>query len=157
MVPQRQFGAGDVLAVLADLFIEAWPTGIFRQRSEFAAGAIREWFARLGVKTLFIEPGSPWENGYIGSFNARLRNELLDGEIFYTVDEARVITGCWREHYNKLRPHVHRYRGPDEDFAEQLHHHKDQFYRSVTADCRALSTGRSAYLANAPSLSRVRV
>ena len=57
------------------------------------------------MNSLFIEPGSPWENGYIESFNARLRNELLDGETFYTLEEVRVISGCWREHYNKIRPH----------------------------------------------------
>ena len=72
---------------------------------EFAARAGRDWLGKVGVKTLFIEPGSPWENGYIESFDARLRNELLDGEIFYTLEEVRVISGWWREHYNKIRPH----------------------------------------------------
>jgi putative transposase len=72
---------------------------------EFAARAVRDWLGKVGVKTLFIEPGSPWENGYIESFNARLRNELLDGEIFYTPEEVHVISGWWREHYNKIRPH----------------------------------------------------
>ena len=60
---------------------------------------------RLGVKTLFIEPGSPWENGYIESFNGKLRDELLNGEIFDNILEARVITEQWREHYNKIRTH----------------------------------------------------
>jgi putative transposase len=60
---------------------------------EFAARAVRDWLGKVGVKTLFIEPGSPWENGYIESFNARLRNELLDGEIFYTLEEVHVISG----------------------------------------------------------------
>jgi putative transposase len=72
---------------------------------EFAARAVRDWLGKVGVKTLFIEPGSPWENGYIESFNARLRNELLDGEIFYTLEEVHVVSGWWREHYNKIRPH----------------------------------------------------
>ncbi len=72
---------------------------------EFAAKAVRAWLSRVGVKTLFIAPGSPWENGYIESFNARLRDELLNGEIFHTLEEVRAVTGWWREHYNKIRPH----------------------------------------------------
>jgi hypothetical protein len=73
----------------------------------FLAGQESHSFAalRAGVNTLFIEPGSPWENGYIELFNARLRDELLNGEIFYTLDEVRAVTGWWRDHYNKLRPH----------------------------------------------------
>ena len=107
MVPQRRFPAEDVLAVLADLFIERGPPEHIRSDNgpEFAAKAVRQWLARVGVQTLFIEPGSPWENGYIESFNARLRDELLNGEIFYTLEEVRIITGQWREHYNKVRPH----------------------------------------------------
>ena len=72
---------------------------------EFVANAVREWLGRLGVTTLYIEPGSPWENGYIESFNARLRDELLNGEIFYSLEEVRSVTGWWREHYNRARPH----------------------------------------------------
>ena len=107
MVPQRQFRSDDVLAVLADLFIEHGPPEHIRSDNgpEFAAKAVRQWLGNVGVKTLFIAPGSPWENGYIESFNARLRDELLNGEIFYTLDEVRVITGWWRDHYNKIRPH----------------------------------------------------
>ena len=59
----------------------------------------------MGVKTLFIEPGSPWENGYVESFNGKLRDELLNGEIFYTLHEAKVITEWWRQEYNAFRPH----------------------------------------------------
>ena len=107
MVPQRRFPAEDVLAVLADLFVERGPPEHIRSDNgpEFAAKAVRQWLARVGVQTLFIEPGSPWENGYIESFNARLRDELLNGEIFYTLEEVRIITRQWREHYNKVRPH----------------------------------------------------
>lgn len=107
MVPQRRFRSDDVLAVLTDLFIEhGLPEHIRSDNGpEFAAKAVRAWLARVGVKTLFIEPGGPWENGYIESFNARLRDELLNGEIFYTLEEVLVITGWWREHYNKVRPH----------------------------------------------------
>jgi transposase InsO family protein len=72
---------------------------------EFAATAVREWLGRLGVKTLFIEPGSPWENGYVESFNGKLRDELLNGEIFYALMEAKVLTERWRQAYNSVRPH----------------------------------------------------
>ena len=66
---------------------------------------MREWLGRLGVKTLFIEPGSPWENGYVESFNGKLRDELLDREIFYTLGEAKVLVERWRREYNTIRPH----------------------------------------------------
>ncbi len=73
--------------------------------SEFTAQAVREWLANVGVNTLYIEPGSPWENGYVESFNGKLRDELLDREIFYTPLEAKVLVERWREHYNRVRPH----------------------------------------------------
>jgi transposase InsO family protein len=72
---------------------------------EFTAGAIRRWLSRVGVKTLFIEPGSPWENGYIESFNGKLRDELLNRGIFTTLTEARVLIEQWRREYNQVRPH----------------------------------------------------
>ena len=72
---------------------------------EFVAEAVRDWINAVGAKTAYIEPGSPWENGYCESFNARLRDELLDGEIFYTLKEAQVIIEKWRKHYNTKRPH----------------------------------------------------
>ncbi len=72
---------------------------------EFTAGAVRDWLSRLGVTTLFIEPGSPWENGYVESFNGKLRDELLNGEIFYTLKEAKVMIERWRQDFNRLRPH----------------------------------------------------
>ncbi len=65
----------------------------------------RQWIAAVGARTAFIEPGSPWENGYIESFNARLRDELLNGEIIYTLEEARVLIESWRCHYNEIRRH----------------------------------------------------
>ncbi|XCA03187.1 IS3 family transposase [Sphingobium sp. SJ10-10] len=107
MVPLRRFRSNDVIDVLADLFIEHGPPEHIRSDNgpEFVAHAVREWLGRLGVTTLYIEPGSPWENGYIESFNARLRDELLNGEIFYSLDEVRCVTGWWRDHYNRLRPH----------------------------------------------------
>lgn len=73
--------------------------------AEFTAGVVREWLGKVGVKTLSIEPGSPWENGYVESFNGKLRDELLNGEIFYTIQEAKVLIEMWRKHYNTLRPH----------------------------------------------------
>ena len=66
---------------------------------------MRHWLKRLQVKTLFIEPGSPWENGYNESFNGKLRDELLNGEIFYTLKEAQILIEQWRIHYNTIRPH----------------------------------------------------
>src|SRR5262245_15765608 len=73
---------------------------------EFVAKAVQDWIAVVGAKTAYIERGSPWENGYIESFNARLRDELLNGEIFYTLREARIVIESWRRHYNKIRPHA---------------------------------------------------
>jgi putative transposase len=69
---------------------------------EFIATAVQQWLGRIGVKTLYIAPGSPWENGYCESFNGSLRDELLNGEIFYTLAEARVLIEAWRRHYNTL-------------------------------------------------------
>lgn len=73
---------------------------------EFVAQAVREWIAAVGARTAYIEPGSPWENGYCESFNAKLRDELLNGEIFYSLAEARVVIESWRKHYKpvSLRP-----------------------------------------------------
>ena len=72
---------------------------------EFTAKAVRSWLNRLGVKTLFIEPGSPWENGYIESFNGKLRGEHLNREIFKTLEVAKVLIEQWRREYNEARPH----------------------------------------------------
>lgn len=73
--------------------------------SEFTAKSVRMWLTDLGVRTLFIEPGSPWENGYIESFNGKLRNELINGEIFTTLLEAKILIENWRKEYNEIRPH----------------------------------------------------
>ena len=72
---------------------------------EFIAQALRDWIAAVGAKTAYIEPGSPWENGYCESLNARFRNELLDGEVFYSIREAQILIERWRRHYNTVRPH----------------------------------------------------
>lgn len=72
---------------------------------EFIAKAVQEWIRAVGAKTAYIAPGSPWENGYCESFNAKLRDELLNGEVFYSLAEARVVIESWRRHYNTKRPH----------------------------------------------------
>ncbi len=103
----RRLRHDDVLACLAVLFIRHGPPTHIRSDngSEFTASAVRDWLPRVGVKTLYIEPGSPWENGYNESFNGKLRDELLNGEIFYTLKEAKVLIEQWRNHYNTVRPH----------------------------------------------------
>lgn len=104
---ERQLNSQRVLETLADLFVEHGPPDHIRSDNgpEFVAIALRDWLSRLGVKTLYIEPGSPWENGYCESFNSKLRDELLNGEIFYSLKEAQVLIEWWRRHYNRLRPH----------------------------------------------------
>ena len=97
----------DVIEVLTDLFLERGvPVHIRSDNgSEFIAKKLRDYLSRLAIKPLFIEPGSPWENGYIESFNGKMRDELLAGEIFYSITEAQVIIEQWRWHYNQIRPH----------------------------------------------------
>ncbi|MGB2965026.1 MAG: IS3 family transposase [Anaerolineales bacterium] len=97
----------EVLEVLTDLFLERGvPVHIRSDNgSEFTAKKVREYLSRLEIKPLFIEPGSPWENGYIESFNGKMRDELLAGEIFYSLTEAQIIIEQWRWHYNQIRPH----------------------------------------------------
>ncbi len=103
----RKITANDIIDTLADVFIRRGTPQYIRSDNgpEFVAEIIRQWLKDLGVQTAFIEPGSPWENGYIESFNGKFRDELLNGEIFDTVIEARVITERWRNRYNKIRPH----------------------------------------------------
>ena len=103
----RRLDSEDVLCRLATLFVERGVPAHIRSDNgpEFTATAVREWLAKVGVKTLYIEPASPWENGYIESFNGKLRDELLNGEIFYTLKEARVVIEAWRADYNHFRPH----------------------------------------------------
>ena len=111
----RKLGSQDVLSTLARLFVQRGTPDYLRSDngSEFTAEAVRSWLERVGVKTLFIEPGSPWENGYIESFNGKLRDELLNGEIFCTLWEAQVLVERWRKEYNQVRPHSSlRYRPP---------------------------------------------
>ena len=103
----RKITSQDVINILFHLFIFRGIPGYIRSDNgpEFTARAVRRWLNRLGVKTLFIERGSPWENGYIESFNGKLRDELLNREIFTTLEEAKALIEQWRREYNQVRPH----------------------------------------------------
>jgi putative transposase len=103
----RKLKAVDVIEVLSDLFILRGVPAHIRSDNgpEFVAKAVRDWVSAVGAKTAYIEPGSPWENGYCESFNSKLRDELLKGEIFYTLKEAKIVIESWRRHYNTARPH----------------------------------------------------
>ncbi len=107
IVVARRLTSDDVLQVLTDLFVDRGPPDHIRSDNgpEFVAKEVRGWLGRVGVKTLFIAPGSPWENGYNESFNGKLRDELLDREIFYSLREVEVLIELWRRHYNTVRPH----------------------------------------------------
>ncbi len=106
IVVDRKLRHDDVLACLTDLFTLHGPPDhiLCDNGSEFKAAAVREWLSRIGVKTLYSEPGSPWENGYNESFNGKLRDELLNDEIFYTLKEAQVLIEQWRRHYGITTP-----------------------------------------------------
>ena len=104
---QRQMNHQDVLDQLAELFVDRGVPEYIRSDngSEFTAQAVRDWLKAVGVRTLYIEPGSPWESGYVESFNGKLRDELLNMEVFETLREARVLVQRWRREYNQRRPH----------------------------------------------------
>ena len=104
---EHSIKSDDVLHTLSNLFlVYGIPENIRSDNGpEFTARAVRRWLQRVGVKTAFIEPGSPWENGYNESFNGKLRDELLNGEIFYNLKEAKVVIENWRKEYNSFRPH----------------------------------------------------
>lgn len=104
----RRLNNKDVLEVLADLMVKRGIPDHIRSDngSEFTAKAVREWLGRVGVKTLYIEPGSPWENGYNESFNGKLRDECLNVELFNHLTEAKIIIEHWRRQYNTIRPHT---------------------------------------------------
>ena len=103
----RKLRSTDVIDVLSDLFILRGVPDHIRSDNgpEFVAKAVRDWIAAVGARTAYIEPGSPWENGYCESFNAKLRDELLNGDIFYSLAEAKIVIESWRRHYNTKRPH----------------------------------------------------
>ncbi|WP_317959661.1 IS3 family transposase [Phaeobacter inhibens] len=104
---KRKLNSIDVIDALTDLFILRGIPSYIRSDNgpEFVALAVRDWIAAVGARTAYIEPGSPWENGYCESFNGRMRDELLNGEIFYSLREAQIIIEEWRKHYNTKRPH----------------------------------------------------
>jgi transposase InsO family protein len=104
---ERNLDHEDFQDCLAELFCARGTPAHLRSDNgpEFIAIQLRQWLNRLGVKTLFIEPGSPWENGFIESFNGKMRDELLDREIFFTLEEAKTLIARWREEYNHFRPH----------------------------------------------------
>jgi len=138
---QRRLRSQDVLETMADLFLtHGMPAHIRSDNGpEFIAKALRDWLKRVGVKTLFIEPGSPWENGYNESFNGKLRDECLNGEMFYSLREAHIIIERWRQHYNRVRPHNSLgYRPP----APQAIIPADQLYTTggFRADCPSQNT-----------------
>ena len=103
----RNLNSSDVLRTLDDLFIRRGMPAHIRSDngSEFTAQAVRDWLKTLNVKPLFIEPGSPWENGFVESFNGKLRDELLNRELFDTLKEAQILIEWWRQEYNTIRPH----------------------------------------------------
>jgi putative transposase len=103
----RKLKSADVIDVLSDQFVlRGVPEHIRSDNGpEFVAKVVQDWIGAVGAKTAYIERGSPWENGFIESFNARLRDELLGGEIFYSLAEARIVIESWRRHYNTERPH----------------------------------------------------
>ena len=103
----RKLNSGDVVEELFHLLVYRDIPDYVRSDngSEFTAKVVRNWLNRLGVKTLFIEPGSPWENGYIESFNGKMRDELLNRDIFTTLEEAKILIEQWRREYNQVRPH----------------------------------------------------
>ena len=103
----RRINAIGVIEAMADaMLFNGLPTYIRSDNGpEMVAKVLREWLTRLGTGNLYIEPGSPWENGYCESFNGKLRDECLNGEIFYSLKEAQVVIEKWRIHYNTKRPH----------------------------------------------------
>jgi len=107
IIVDRKLDSTHVLETLGELFVSRGPPEHIRSDNgpEFCAEAVKNWLGRLQVKTLFIEPGSPWENGYVESFNGKLRDELLNGERFTTLLEAQVLIANWRQEYNHFRPH----------------------------------------------------
>jgi transposase InsO family protein len=103
----RRLGSYEVIEALADVMLwRGTPENIRSDNgSEFVAKELRKWLANIGTGALYIEPGSPWENGYCESFNGKLRDECLNGEIFYSLKEAQVVVEKWRVEYNTRRPH----------------------------------------------------
>ena len=105
--PERRWSSAKVIEALADVMVMKGVPEHLRSDNgpEFVARDLRKWLAGTGARTAYIEPGSPWENGYRESSNSKLRDEFLNGEIFYAIKELRVLAERWRIHYNTVRPH----------------------------------------------------
>ena len=103
----RRINSFGVLETMADVMLMRGVPEHIRSGNgaEMTAKVVRNWLTQVGAKTLFIEPGSPWENGYCESFNGKLRDELLNGEIVYILKEGQIVIEQWRKHYNTIRPH----------------------------------------------------
>jgi putative transposase len=148
--PRRRLNSRNVIEVLADAMLgHGIPEHIRSDNGpEFVAKDLRKWLANTGAKTLYIEPGSPWENGYCESFNSKLRDEFLNGEIFYSLKEVQVLAERWRVHYNTVRPHSSLgYRPPapaawkiETDTGHGKLESKERFPVSHTPDCDGVIT-----------------
>ena len=104
---ERRMGSQEVIETLSEVMVWRGIPEHLRSDNgpEFVAKELREWLGKLGTGTLYIEPGSPWENGYCESFNGKLRDECLNGELFYSLKEAQIVIEEWRVQYNTVRPH----------------------------------------------------
>jgi putative transposase len=125
----RRINSFGVIETMADVMLERGVPEHIRSDNgpEMTAKIVRGWLAGLGATTLYIEPGSPWENGYCESFNGKLRDECLNGEIFYSLKEARIVIEQWRKHYNTIRPHSSlNYRPPAPQTSAPENPHLDQ-------------------------------
>ncbi len=127
----RRINSFGVIETMADVMLERGVPEHIRSDNgaEMTAKIVRSWLAKLGAQTLYIEPGSPWENGYCESFNGKLRDECLNGEIFYSLKEATVVIEQWRNQYNTIRPHSSlNYRPPAPQTSTALSPHLDRSY-----------------------------
>lgn len=121
----RQIKAKDVIDTLATIIKERGAPEYIRSDNgpEFIAKKVQNWLSQIGTTTLYIDPGEPWQNGYIEAFNARFRDEHLDQEIFFTLKEAQVLANQWAHHYNQYRPHSSLNNLPPARYAERIQQH----------------------------------
>jgi len=148
--PRRRLNSRNVIEVVANAMIEHGIPEHIRSDNgpEFVAKDLRKWLADIGTKTLYIEPGSPWENGYCESFNSKLRDEFLNGEIFYSLKEVQVLAERWRVYYNTVRPHSSLGYRPPAPAARQMEDNaghgkvesKERFPLFHTPDCGGIGT-----------------
>ena len=152
--PRRRLNSRNVIEVVANAMIEHGIPEHIRSDNgpEFVAKDLRKWLADIGTKTLYIEPGSPWENGYCESFNSKLRDEFLNGEIFYSLKEVQVLAERWRVYYNTVRPHSSLgYRPPaptarpmEDNTGHGKVESKERFPLFHTPDCDGINTKPAA-------------